>query len=110
MEIHVFLGGLFVVETGILKDDAEALAGQLLLHRRIKPVQLDAAAGGAQQRGEHLDGGGFAGAVGSEKSEYLSLSDVEADVVDGGEIAEDLLTRLVTEIIRGGTSCVQAAS
>ena len=90
MEIHVLPGGLFVVETGILKDDAEALAGQLLLHRRIKSVELDTAAGGAQQRGQHLDGGGFAGAVGSEKSEDLTLRDIETDVIDGGEIAEDL--------------------
>ena len=90
VQVHVFVGGLLAVQAGVLKDDAEALAGLLLLHGRIKAVQFDAAAGGAQQRGEHLDGGGFAGAVGTEKGEYLSLRDVEADVLDGSEIAEVL--------------------
>ena len=59
-----------------------------LLHRGIKAVQFDAAAGRAQQRGEHLDGGGLAGSVRPEEGKYLSLRDVEADVLDGGEIAE----------------------
>ena len=88
MQIHVFVGGLFVVEAGILKHNAEALACLLLFHRGIKTVELDAAAGGAQQRGKHFNGGGFPGSVRSEKREYLSLCNVEADVVDGCEISE----------------------
>ena len=47
-------------------------------------------AGRTQQRGQHLDGGSFARAVGAEKGEYLSLRDVERDVLDGGEVAEGL--------------------
>jgi hypothetical protein len=62
----------------------------LLLHRRVQPIQLDAAAGRTQQRGQHLDGRGFARAIGTEKGKYLSLRDVEADVLDGGEVAKAL--------------------
>ena len=88
VQIHVFVGGLLAVEAGVLKDDAEALADLVLLHRGIEAVELDAAAGRAQQRGEHLDGGGLARAVRAEEGEDLALRDVEGDVVDGGEIAE----------------------
>src|ERR1700751_1300206 len=88
MEIHVFPGSLFSVQAGILKHNAKALARQLLLQGGIQAIEFDAPAGGAQQRGEHLDGGGFSGSVRSEKLEYLTLCDVEADVVDGGEITE----------------------
>src|SRR5271156_6970505 len=88
MEVHVFPGGLFVVETRILKHNAKALARQLLLYRGIQAIEFDAPAGGAQQRGKHLNGGGFPGTVRSEKGEYLSLCDVETDVINGCEISE----------------------
>ena len=90
MEIHVFVGGEFVVDAGVLKDDAELLARGGLMGDGIEAVELHAAAGRRQQRGEHLDGGGFAGAVGAEKREDLALGDIEGDVVDGGEVAEFL--------------------
>ena len=70
--------------------DAEALPGLLLLHRWVEAVELDASAGRTQQRGQHLDGGRFAGAVGAEKGEYLSLRDVKRDVLDSGKVAEGL--------------------
>ena len=54
----------------------------------IKAVEFDAAAGGPQKRGEHFDGGGFAGAVRPQESEDFALRDLEGDVVDGSEIAE----------------------
>ncbi len=88
MEIHVFPRSLFVVEARILKDDAKALAGLLLLDGGIESIELDLTAGGPQQRSKHLDGGGFAGSIGSQEGKYLSLGDVEADVADGGEISE----------------------
>ena len=41
-----------------------------------------------QQTGQHLHGGGLAAAVGAEEAEDLAALDGEADVVDGGEVAE----------------------
>ena len=49
---------------------------------------VDAAGGGGEQAGEHLDGGGFACAVGAEEAEELAGSDGEIDVADCGELAE----------------------
>ena len=46
------------------------------------------AGGRRQQRHQHPDQRGFAGAVGSEQAEDLAFLDGEADAVDGGEVAE----------------------
>ena len=51
---------------------------------------------GREQAGEHLDGGGFSGAIGAEKSEELAGSDGQIDVVHGEELAE-----AAREIFRG---------
>ena len=44
--------------------------------------------GRRQQAGQHLHRRGLAAAVGPEKAEDLAALDLEADVVDGGEVAE----------------------
>ena len=43
---------------------------------------------GSQQRREHLDRRGLAGAVRAEKREDLALGDVERDVIDRFDLAE----------------------
>ncbi len=42
------------------------------------------------QRRQHPDDRGFAGAVGTEQSEDLAATDFEADFIDRGESAEAL--------------------
>ena len=54
----------------------------------VQAEDLDGAGGGGEQAGEHLDGGGFACAVGAEEAEELAGSDGEVDVLNGGEFAE----------------------
>ena len=54
----------------------------------VEAEDLDAAGGGSEQAGEHLDGGGFAGAVGTEKAEELTGCDAEIDVLNSGELSE----------------------
>ena len=41
VDFHVFPGGQVAVEAGVLKDDAEALAGFVLVRLRVEPVELD---------------------------------------------------------------------
>ena len=43
-----------------------------------------------QQRGEHLEHRGLAGAVGAEHAEDLAAADLEVDAVDGAQVAEGL--------------------
>ena len=54
----------------------------------VEAEDLDAAGGGGEEAGEHLDGGGFTGAVGAEEAEELTGRDGEVDVLNGGEVAE----------------------
>ena len=88
VKLHVLPGGLVLVEAGVLEDDAEAAAHFLLLVHGVEAVHADAAAGGPQQRGEHFDGGGFAGSVGAEEGEDLPRADFERDVVDRHHVTE----------------------
>lgn len=37
--------------------------------------------------GQHGNGGGLAGAVGTQQAEDLAFPDVKADAVDGGQVA-----------------------
>ena len=61
------------VETRVLKDDAKAAPHFVLLALRVEPIDLDDAAGGLEQRGQHFDGGGLAGAIGAQKREDFTL-------------------------------------
>src|ERR1700733_3785364 len=90
VESHVLVSGLFVIETGILKNDAEALARFFLAGTWIKAIQLDASAGRLEEGGEHFDGGCFARAVRSQEGEDFALGYVEGDIADGGEIPKGL--------------------
>jgi hypothetical protein len=54
----------------------------------VETEDPDTAGGGGEEAGEHLDGGGFAGAVGAEEAEELAGRDGEIDVLNGGEVAE----------------------
>ena len=53
-----------------------------------QPEDADAAGGRREQAGQHLDGGGFAGAVGAKKAEELTGINPKIHVQDGGEVAE----------------------
>ena len=70
----------------VLKNDAETFASFVVVNVGIQAVQVDGPAGGLEQRGEDLDGGGFAGAVRAEESENFALLHIEGDVVDGPEL------------------------
>ena len=48
-------------------------------------VDADFAAGGDQDAGKHLDGGGFSGAVGADVADHFAAFDGEADAVHGGD-------------------------
>ena len=85
VKIHIFGGGEIVVDTGILKSDAEAFADFLGLAGGVETVDPDRAAGRAEDRGEHFDGGGFSRAVGPEEGEDLPRLHLERDGVNGAE-------------------------
>ena len=88
VEFHIFPGGEFVIEGGVLENDAEGFADGGGVGGGVVAIDDERAGGGAEEGGEHFDGGGFAGAVGAEKGEAFAAGDIEGDVIDGGEVAE----------------------
>ncbi len=103
MEVHVFVGGLFVVEAGILKDDAEALPGQLRLTVGSRPSSSMRPLVGRRSVVSILMVVVLPAPLGPRKakispcatSKLMSLTAVKSP---------NVLTRLLTEIIRGSSS------
>ena len=51
-----------------------------------KPRTLAVPAGRVQQAGEHLQGGGFPGAVRAEKPDEIALGDLKGDIIHGARL------------------------
>jgi len=83
------LDGLFhfelVLEAGGLQADTDAVFELAGLDLGIAPEDGDASAGSWTQSFENFDGGGLAGAVGSEEAEDFAGADFEVDAFDGLE-------------------------
>ena len=85
---EVFGRGETAEKRHALGDDTDLALERDGVLREVFAEDFDAAGGGGEQAGEHLDGGGFACAVGAEEAEELAGCDGEVDAVDGGEVAE----------------------
>lgn len=77
-----------VVECCILQRDADAETHIVGVGHDIEPTDAGPSLGGQQQSAQHAHDGGLACAVGTQKSVYLSFTDLEIDAVDRGQLAE----------------------
>ena len=80
----VLLDGHAAEDGGLLREIAEAHAGAAE-HRQtgdIAALEVDLPGGGADQAGDHVEGGGLAGAVGAEETEDLAAVDGHVDALD----------------------------
>ena len=89
-EPEVLAGGEVLVDRGVLPGDADQLAHLVGAARDVDAEDLGAAAVDRQQRREHPEHRGLAGAVGAEHAEDLAAAYLEVDAVDGAEVAEGL--------------------
>ena len=71
------------VAAAALADVADALADPVRLAAQVAAGDGGLAAGGRQQRGQHAQGGGLAGAVGPQEAEDFAGLDVQVDAGDG---------------------------
>src|SRR5260370_1742512 len=94
VELQVFRDGQVVIKAEILRHVTDALAYGFRIRADIEAFDMGLAAGEGQETGEHFDHRGFSAAVGTEETEDFAFFDSEADIVDGGEVAEvpDTLT------------------
>ena len=93
-EGEVFAGGELAEEGHAFGNDADVAFDFDGVGEEVLAENLDGARGGCEEAGEHLDGGGFAGAVGTEKAEELAGLDGKIDVVDCGESVEGASKRV----------------
>ena len=87
-ETEILGGGEAAEEGEALGDDADLALDFKGVCGEVHAEHLNAAGGGCEQAGKHLDGGGLACAVGAEEPEELAGRDAEIDVLHGNEIAE----------------------
>src|SRR5450759_2706160 len=93
-EPQVFHRREAVIQDELLGDEADVPPGLGGLAHDVVTGDLGRTRRRARQRAEHPDGGRLAGAVRPEEPEDLTLWDVEADLVDGFELAEVLAQAL----------------
>ena len=89
-EEQVLLRVEHLVESDLLRDEAEEAFG---LARGVPEVvfpQHDRAVVRPEQAGDHGDGRGLAGAVRPEQAEQLAARHLEGDAVNGPQFAEPL--------------------
>ena len=90
VEIQVLQNGQIVVQAEALRHVANLRADLPGLFRHGQPHNAGRTGSRFDQPQQHANGGGLAGAVWPEKPEYLAVSDLEIDLVHGGEIAKAL--------------------
>jgi hypothetical protein len=78
------------VEIALVGHHAHQMLGRPGLAGAVDPADPDRARVGARKAGEHVDGGGLAGTVGTQETEQLTLRDAKGDPVDGLDLAETL--------------------
>src|SRR4051812_21220267 len=80
-EAEVFGCGEAAEEGEAFGNDADLALDFDGIGDRVEAEDPDAAGGGSEEAGEHLDSSGFAGAVGAEEAEELTGRDGEVDVL-----------------------------
>lgn len=88
MKIQILFTSQFVVQTGILKDNADASPDSIFFLPDIVVANQCRAGCRRKHGGQYRDQSGLARAVGSQESEKLAPVDLEADVVESREVAE----------------------
>ena len=81
--VKVFIDAQVRVYRWLLRQVANLRFGQARLIEQVDTVDGDASATRREIAADHLHGGGFACAVGTQKAQNLALGQLETDRVDG---------------------------
>ena len=88
VEAEVLVRGQLVIEGELLRHIADHAFDLLQVARHIQAGDARLTVAGPEQAAEQADDGGFAGAIGTQETEDGALADLEADVVNGSEVAK----------------------
>src|SRR5439155_26283220 len=94
VELQVLIHGQLVVERKLLRHVANETFDFLGLFRHIEARDARRTAAGLEQTAQHADDRRFAEAVWAKKSKDGSLGHGEADLIAGGEVAEEIAQHL----------------
>ncbi len=86
--MQIFHGGQVIIKGDLLGDDADVLANLHVVIDDWESVDPGISAGRSEECGEHRYGGGFPGAIGSEKAKNLTFLDVKWNIIDSKKIAK----------------------
>src|ERR1043166_855524 len=86
-EAEKFTAAELVVEKRPVRDKADLPLGLLRRPLHVIPRNGGTAGTGFEQADEDFDGGGFAGAIRSEKTKKLTLLDMQVEIFDGDQMA-----------------------
>ena len=81
-EPEVLHGGHVAVERRVLEDQADVATHVVALVDHVVAGHAGRARGGLDQRAQHVDRGGLAGAVGAEEAEHFAGGHLELDAAD----------------------------
>src|SRR2546428_360123 len=107
-EAQVLLHREIAVQRRLLEDEADAATGLEVIAYDVVSGDTRRAPSGTQQRGEQMDGGRLAGAVGPEEPEELALPHLEVEVVERADRAE-VFAEAAGFDRGGGHSCAASA-
>src|SRR4029077_1007781 len=77
-----------------------ALEGARAMFGEVNAINVNRAGGRLEDAENHIDGGRLAGSVGAKKSDNLTQSDREGDVVDSNGVTVELANTLDSENVR----------
>ena len=89
-ELEELAAGEAVEQNGFVWDDADSALDLDGPRGHGEAQDLDGSGGGRRQAHQHADGGGLAGAVGSQETEEAAARDRQGEAIDGGLLAVDL--------------------
>src|SRR5262245_7133518 len=87
-ELEVLIDRQIVVERKLLRHVADALPHGRCANRALHARKLYFSFAGIEQAAQHLDRGGFAGAICAEQTIDLAVANFEAEIVDCAKLAE----------------------
>ena len=97
------------VDVGVLRQETDALARARVLH--LTPEDSGPAAGRTNEAGQHLDRGGLARAVRTQKSEDVPALDLERNALHGHDPAhEESLPEYLVESFHGNQGLAHVAN
>jgi len=100
MELQVFPPGELAVEGRVLENHADRAPHAVPVARDVESRHLGRSRCRLEERGQHVDGRGFAGPVRAEEAKELAGGHLERELIHGGDVTELFGQTLDSDIVQ----------